>query len=71
MSFANGVSAHLLGMIVNGVFDRFPKLKVIIGEPKDFLAALPAPLLTCSTSTGHMGEKVRLLDAEPAAEPAS
>ena len=32
MSFANGVSAHLLGMIVNGVFDRFPKLKVIIGH---------------------------------------
>jgi len=41
VSFANGVSLHLLGMIVNGVFDRFPKLKVILGHlgehiPGDF-----------------------------------
>lgn len=26
LSFANGVSLHLLGMISNGVFDRFPRL---------------------------------------------
>ncbi|KAJ6624241.1 hypothetical protein B0H10DRAFT_1784996, partial [Mycena sp. CBHHK59/15] len=32
MSFANGAAAHLLGMIVNGVFDRHPKLRVIIGH---------------------------------------
>ncbi|KAL9544019.1 hypothetical protein MBANPS3_007836 [Mucor bainieri] len=32
LSFANGVSLHLLGMISNGVFDRFPKLKVIVGH---------------------------------------
>ncbi|KAJ7181320.1 hypothetical protein C8R43DRAFT_269349 [Mycena crocata] len=32
MSFANGVSMHLLGMIVNGVFDRHRSLKVIIGH---------------------------------------
>ncbi|KAM0749620.1 amidohydrolase 2 [Meredithblackwellia eburnea MCA 4105] len=32
MSFANGVAAHLLGLIVNGVFDRHPKLKVIVGH---------------------------------------
>ena len=32
LSFANNVSVHLLGMIVNGVFDRHPKLKVIIGH---------------------------------------
>lgn len=30
--FAHGVSLHLLGLVVNGVFDRFPKLKVIIGH---------------------------------------
>lgn len=41
VSFANGVSLHVLGMIVNGVFDRFPKLKVILGHlgehiPGDF-----------------------------------
>lgn len=32
LSFANGVSLHLLGMITNGVFDRFPKLKIIVGH---------------------------------------
>jgi 2,3-dihydroxybenzoate decarboxylase len=30
--FAHGVSLHLLGIVVNGVFDRFPQLKVIIGH---------------------------------------
>lgn len=32
LSFANAVSLHILGMITNGVFDRFPKLKIIIGH---------------------------------------
>lgn len=32
LSFANGVSLQLLGMVVNGVFDRFPALQVIIGH---------------------------------------
>jgi 2,3-dihydroxybenzoate decarboxylase len=32
LSFANGVSLHLLGLITNGVFDRFPKLNIIIGH---------------------------------------
>ncbi|KAI9839003.1 MAG: hypothetical protein M1819_004211 [Sarea resinae] len=32
LSFANGVSLHLLGLIINGVFDRFPRLKVIVGH---------------------------------------
>lgn len=32
LSFAQGVSLHLLGMITNKVFDRFPKLQVIIGH---------------------------------------
>lgn len=32
LSFAHGVSLHLLGMVTNGVFDRFPKLKVVIGH---------------------------------------
>lgn len=32
LSFAQGVSLHLLGMVTNGVFDRFPKLQVIIGH---------------------------------------
>jgi 2,3-dihydroxybenzoate decarboxylase len=32
LSFAQGVSLQLLGMITNGVFDRFPKLKIIIGH---------------------------------------
>jgi len=30
--FAHGVSLHLLGLVVNGVFDRFPKLKVVVGH---------------------------------------
>jgi 2,3-dihydroxybenzoate decarboxylase len=32
LSFANGVNLHTLGLISNGVFDRFPTLKVIIGH---------------------------------------
>lgn len=32
LSFANGVSLHLLGLITNGIFDRFPKLQVIVGH---------------------------------------
>ena len=41
LSFANSVSLHLLGLVTNGVFDRFPKLKVIVGHlgehiPYDF-----------------------------------
>lgn len=32
LSFANGVSLHLLGILSNGVFDRFPELKIIIGH---------------------------------------
>ncbi|KAF3762030.1 amidohydrolase 2 [Cryphonectria parasitica EP155] len=32
LSFANGVNLHLLGIITNGVFDRFPKAKVIVGH---------------------------------------
>jgi len=41
LSFANDVSLHLLGLITNGVFDRFPTLQVIVGHlgehiPYDF-----------------------------------
>ncbi|KID76417.1 Salicylate decarboxylase [Metarhizium brunneum] len=32
LSFANDVSLHLLGLVTNGVFDRFPKLKVVVGH---------------------------------------
>jgi 2,3-dihydroxybenzoate decarboxylase len=32
LSFAQGVSLHILGMVTNGIVDRFPKLKVIIGH---------------------------------------
>ena len=32
LSFANDVSLHLLGLVTNGVFDRFPKLQVIVGH---------------------------------------
>ena len=32
LSFANAVSLHLLGLVTNGVFDRFPNLKVIVGH---------------------------------------
>ncbi|KAK9755052.1 hypothetical protein K7432_017856 [Basidiobolus ranarum] len=32
LSFANDVSLHLLGTVSNGVFDRFPKLQVIVGH---------------------------------------
>ncbi|KAF1354805.1 hypothetical protein BDV97DRAFT_289790 [Delphinella strobiligena] len=32
LSFANSVSLHILGLITNGVFDRFPTLKIIIGH---------------------------------------
>lgn len=32
LSFAQGVSLHVLGMVTNGVFDRNPKLQVILGH---------------------------------------
>jgi 2,3-dihydroxybenzoate decarboxylase len=32
LSFANDVSLHLLGLITNGVFDRNPNLKIIVGH---------------------------------------
>lgn len=32
LSFANAVNLHLMGLITNGVFDRFPKLKIIVGH---------------------------------------
>lgn len=32
LSFANQVSLHVLGMVSNGVFDRFPKLQIIVGH---------------------------------------
>ncbi|KAG0156605.1 hypothetical protein PDIDSM_3786 [Penicillium digitatum] len=32
LSFAHGVSLHVLGMVTNGVFDRNPKLQVILGH---------------------------------------
>lgn len=37
LSFAQGVSLHLLGMVTNGVFDRFPKLQIIIGHMGEHL----------------------------------
>ena len=36
-SFANGVSVHTLGLIVNGVFDRHSNLKFIIGHLEEKL----------------------------------
>ncbi|KAH9477187.1 2,3-dihydroxybenzoate decarboxylase [Psilocybe cubensis] len=30
--FAVGLSTHILGLCTNGVFDRFPKLKIIVGH---------------------------------------
>ncbi|KAF4611591.1 hypothetical protein D9613_003656 [Agrocybe pediades] len=30
--YAAGLSSHILGLCVNGVFDRFPKLKIIVGH---------------------------------------
>lgn len=32
LSFANGVNLHLMGIVTNGVFDRFPNAKVIVGH---------------------------------------
>ena len=32
LSFAQGVSLHILGMVTNKVFDRHPNLKMIIGH---------------------------------------
>jgi len=32
LSFANDVSLHLLGLVTNGVFDRFPRVQVIVGH---------------------------------------
>lgn len=32
LSFAHGVGLHLMGIVVNGVFDRFPELKIIVGH---------------------------------------
>lgn len=41
LSFANDVSLHVMGMISNGIFDRFPTLKLVMGHmgehiPLDF-----------------------------------
>ncbi|KOS21965.1 hypothetical protein ESCO_002307 [Escovopsis weberi] len=32
LSFAMGVNVHLMGMMTNGVFDRHPKLQIIVGH---------------------------------------
>lgn len=52
----------MLGMIVNGVFDRHPKLKVIIGEhtvlPEFVRKAAHASSLVSPVLAGHMGEKI-------------
>ncbi|RBR16872.1 uncharacterized protein FIESC28_06787 [Fusarium coffeatum] len=32
LSFAHGVSLHALGMVTNGVFDRHPKLQIVLGH---------------------------------------
>ncbi|KAJ9605686.1 hypothetical protein H2200_009535 [Cladophialophora chaetospira] len=32
ISFAQGVSLHVLGMVTNGLFDRHPALQVVIGH---------------------------------------
>jgi 5-carboxyvanillate decarboxylase len=32
MGFAHEVSVHILGLITSGVFDRFPRLKIVIGH---------------------------------------
>ncbi|KAG5939764.1 hypothetical protein E4U53_007738 [Claviceps sorghi] len=32
LSFAHGVSLHVLGMVTNGVFDRHPTLQVVLGH---------------------------------------
>ena len=40
-SFAQGVSLHVLGMVTKGVFDRHPRLKVIIGHLGEHI---PRPL---------------------------
>lgn len=32
LSFANNCALHLLGMVTNGVFDRHPNLKIIVGH---------------------------------------
>ncbi|TFK52402.1 amidohydrolase 2 [Heliocybe sulcata] len=53
--FANDLSSHVLGLAVNGVFDRFPSLRVIVGHngeriPSDFWRA------------DHMLERQKLLD---------
>lgn len=31
LNFANSALLHILNIITNGVFDRFPKLKIIVG----------------------------------------
>lgn len=32
LSFAQGVSLHALGLVTNGVFDRFPTVQVVLGH---------------------------------------
>nr|POF12841.1 salicylate decarboxylase [Quercus suber] len=32
LSFASGVAQNLTGILINGVFDRFPNLKIIVGH---------------------------------------
>ena len=35
LSFAHGVSLHLLGMVTNGVCDRHPKLQIIVSHLRE------------------------------------
>lgn len=37
MADSEGVSLHVLGLYVNGVFDRFPKLQIVIGHMGEHL----------------------------------
>jgi 2,3-dihydroxybenzoate decarboxylase len=39
LSFGNDVSLHLLGMVSNGVFDRHPKLQIIVGHLGEHVVA--------------------------------
>jgi 2,3-dihydroxybenzoate decarboxylase len=35
LSFAQGVSLHLLGMVTKGVFDRHPKLQIVVSHLRE------------------------------------
>lgn len=50
LSFAQGVSLHVLGMVTNGVFDRHPKLQIVLGHLGEHIPVSSSPTLQMSSN---------------------